>query len=82
MLFTLFVGSLSKPHESRWNCYEPECDENSLQLLPHYENNKFWQCVVTEEGWMAEELSCPLGLHFSPANQGCLLPEDVEEVDC
>lgn len=77
---TLIIGSLAKPFEGRWNCYEPECRADFL--FPHYNPEKFWQCVESEDGWVAEELTCPQALHFSPANQGCLLPEDVEEVVC
>ncbi|MCF6434062.1 hypothetical protein [Pseudoalteromonas sp. MMG022] len=46
--------------------HEPECLSEDV-LLPHYEPEKFWQCI-------------PVFLYFSYAQQSCVLPEEVEDM--
>lgn len=81
---TLIIGSLAKPFENAeegWDCHNPVCNDDEL-LFPHYESDKFWQCIDSEDGWVAEVMSCPQLLYFSPANQACVWPDQAEEVVC
>ncbi|WP_170829130.1 MULTISPECIES: chitin binding peritrophin-A domain-containing protein [Pseudoalteromonas] len=40
------------------------------------ERENFWECI---DG-VAHEESCPTLLEFSYAQQGCVLPQDVEDM--
>lgn len=84
----VFIGifisvSFSTPVKD-WDCEKPACRVNETNLFPHFDIEKFWQCIpfgITD--WQPIERTCSsptLTMHYDANAQVCVRPGQANYV--